>query len=305
MNTRVYPKANTLVSVRETKLLNKEQWQSLLQSKSFEAAVSQLMDWGYLPAGASRHGNANKLVNQKLAELLSFLWEIAPDPKVTELFTLRYDLNNLKSLLREKLEGAASALWMDAVGLTREQLLLQVKTQGAPLAELFDAMQKSWEAHSAWQRVTLMGEQFYYARLQSLAKAFEEPEISQFVAVLTDYYNLSLLLARREGTALPPEGGYLPGGTLPQQALQDDAFQATGPYQAVLARPALFDTLKDNDLMRRAVKAKMTAFGLVPICGYFFAAMMELKDLRLILTAKENNLPLEKVAERMRMRYEI
>jgi V/A-type H+-transporting ATPase subunit C len=306
MSTRVYPKANTLVRVRETRLLGKEQWHALLQARSYEAALALLADWGWLAGGAQERAGANKLVNHQLAVLLAWLSDIAPDARLTALFTLRYDLNNLKVLFREEAgEKVDPTLWLDAGGATREQLLLQTRTKNTPFGELYEAFRKSWEEHGSWQRLGLLGERFYYARLAALAKELGEPQIQRFVEVLTDYHNLSLLLRRREEELPSPEADSLPGGTLTPSALGDGPALSKTPYGEALARPELFETLKDNHLMRLAIKTKLEAFGLAPICGYVFAAVTELKNLRLVLVAKENGLPMEKVAERMRILYEL
>ena len=155
------------------------------------------------------------------------------------------------------------------------------------------------------QRLGLLGETFYHARLAVLARELGEPQIRRFIEVMTDYHNLSLLLRRREEELPSPEGDFLPGGTLTPAVLEDGSALTTTLYGKALDRPELFDTLRDNHLMRLAIETKLQAFGLAPICGSVFAAVMELKNLRLVLVAKENNLPMDKVAERMRILYEL
>lgn len=306
MSTRVYPKANTLVRVRETTFLGKEQWHALLQARSYEAALTLLTEWGRLPADARDRTDANSLVNHLQAELLGWLADIAPDARVTALFTLRQDLNNAKALFREEIgEKADDALWLEGAGATREELQKQMDTKGNPFHGLLETFRESWEEHGSWQRLGLLGETFYHARLAVLARELGEPQIRRFIEVMTDYHNLSLRLRRREEELPSPEGDFLPGGTLTPAILEDGSALTTTPYGKALDRPELFDTLRDNHLMRLAIETKLQAFGLAPICGSVFAAVMELKNLRLVLVAKENNLPMDKVAERMRILYEL
>ena len=50
-------------------------------------------------------------------------------------------------------------------------------------------------------------------------------------------------------------------------------------------------------------KAKYTAFGIDPIIAYYVARDAEIKTVRIVLSAKINNLPADVIRERVRTLY--
>ena len=63
------------------------------------------------------------------------------------------------------------------------------------------------------------------------------------------------------------------------------------------------DLETDNAFINRIKDAKLEVFGPLPIIAYLYAKENEVKNLRLILVGKENNLPISAIRERMRMNY--
>jgi V/A-type H+-transporting ATPase subunit C len=55
--------------------------------------------------------------------------------------------------------------------------------------------------------------------------------------------------------------------------------------------------------MGKMKDAKLEVFGPMPILAYIYAKENEVKNLRLILVGKENNLPIKEIRERMRIIY--
>ena len=47
------------------------------------------------------------------------------------------------------------------------------------------------------------------------------------------------------------------------------------------------------------------AFGIEPICAYFYNKLMEIKNIRILLTGKQNGYFTEDIKKRMRQPYEL
>ncbi|MBR5015302.1 MAG: V-type ATPase subunit [Clostridia bacterium] len=66
---------------------------------------------------------------------------------------------------------------------------------------------------------------------------------------------------------------------------------------------SLFEKWCDDILMECVNEARYTAFGIAPIVAYYVARDAEIKTVRIILSAKINNLPADVIRERVRSLY--
>jgi len=66
-----------------------------------------------------------------------------------------------------------------------------------------------------------------------------------------------------------------------------------------------FDVLADNYLINKTKLCKLMAFGIEPICAYFFNRFMEIKNIRILLAGKEGNYNIDEIKKRMRIPYEL
>ncbi|MFV0400070.1 MAG: V-type ATPase subunit [Oscillospiraceae bacterium] len=305
MADKVYAKANTLTSVRETQLLGKEQWDSLLRSGSLSDARRLLRDWGYL-SGDTGGSTAREIVAAKEEELFAWAGQITPVEGVLSLFTAAKDANNLKVLFREELDSSGeSELWLEGGSLDRAGLC------EGDCRKLLDDFSADWEQHGSWQRINLMAEHFRLSLLKKNAELLGEPEVETFVSDIIDLYNLSVFVQNSGENPLPLRLSFAEGGTIGKAEWVaaaengDTSYPARTPYGAVWESREDFDSARDNFLMEKVRAAKMMPFGLLPFLAYLFAAVMELKNLRMVITALENGLSTDLVRRRLRILYEI
>jgi vacuolar-type H+-ATPase subunit C/Vma6 len=79
-------------------------------------------------------------------------------------------------------------------------------------------------------------------------------------------------------------------------------------WEAATSREELFselDVLIDNYLIEKTKLCKLMAFGVEPICAYFFNKFMEIKNIRILLAGKEKDYDTEEIKKRMRIPYEL
>jgi V/A-type H+-transporting ATPase subunit C len=72
---------------------------------------------------------------------------------------------------------------------------------------------------------------------------------------------------------------------------------------AIKESPAAFDRWCDNRMMKLIKPQKYNAFTISPLAAYVLAKENEIKSVRIILSGKVNQLPDEKVKERLRDSY--
>ena len=64
-----------------------------------------------------------------------------------------------------------------------------------------------------------------------------------------------------------------------------------------------FERIADDMKLKYVKDAKYVSFGIEPLIGYLIAKEMEIKNLRIILTGKVTEVPVEKISERLRDTY--
>ena len=92
--------ANTRIRVYESSLLRNDQYERMLQASNFEEAVNVLKDTPYRNdvEELKETKNYDTLLMNELQSVYNDLFKISPNPKLIELFTLRYSYHNLKVL---------------------------------------------------------------------------------------------------------------------------------------------------------------------------------------------------------------
>ena len=66
---------------------------------------------------------------------------------------------------------------------------------------------------------------------------------------------------------------------------------------------ASFEVWADNQIIKMIKKEKYTTTTLTPIVAYILARENEIKVARILIVAKQNNLPVEEIKKRMRDMY--
>ena len=64
-----------------------------------------------------------------------------------------------------------------------------------------------------------------------------------------------------------------------------------------------FDYYTDNAMMRKMQEAKLKSFGPLPMLSFIYAKETQARNLRLVLSAKENHIDAEEIKGRMRLNY--
>ena len=73
--------------------------------------------------------------------------------------------------------------------------------------------------------------------------------------------------------------------------------------EALKNSPAAFEKMCDDALMARLKESRLISFGPEKVLAYYYARLVEIRNLRIILTCKESGASYETVAERMREIY--
>ena len=107
-----YLSLSAMLRAREPRLLNGERAARMLEAGSYEDAAKQLADCGYGDLSQMSAAELEQVLNGRRKELFREMENLAPEREVLDLFRVKYDVHNAKTLIKA-----------EAMGLEPERLL--------------------------------------------------------------------------------------------------------------------------------------------------------------------------------------
>ncbi len=320
MRETEYVYAVARVRVNELGLLTPSDFEQLIQSRSYEDAVSLLAQKGW--SFAKEQNDYLAVLEEERRKTWSLLAEIAPDLRELDALIISNDFQNLKAAIKSF--------------FTKEDITqLIAKPTVYPVEEVLEAVRlKEFEslplllqepASLAYEAVVILESGrladmvLDKATLNAAIKLAKEvdsealTEITQLNGAVanvniairsaaigkgTDFMQEAMcdtdLLDKAELSSVALEG---------QQNLVSYVSSTLGEAAGIALEKGLtsFEKWHDERLLELVEKAKYTAFGLAPICAYFIVREIELKNVRIILQAKLNDFSQDIIRQRVRL----
>jgi len=322
MSEKNFSQVNTAISVQEASFLTPQQYDQLLQTDDPASRSALLQGTVYaMDAEAIKDLNAIEQVLMKhLYSVYNWALEISPSKELVEIFTLRYTYHNLKVFLKGR-----------ATGQSLEHLLMPVGTYSLEVLEhlvmAFSA--EYWQEYQDYQDVRVLEigmDMAYFQHLKRLTQELEDESLLQLVNLTIDFYN-AITVKRAVGLGKPrsfmrqllSDEGSLSAANWIAMAEQGDFltwFSRVNPcgydldlrsYEEKMRNQTL--TTVELEYLADLLQAKLLAAGQfetdgpLPLARYLLGKELEVKNLRLILTGMDNQLPVELIRERMRPTY--
>jgi len=343
----IFPTANTIVCIEESKLLKQFRYDILYETNGLEGALSELNDINYFHSykNADRFNYGNML-DDLMESVFDLLEEIAPSPIVWKLFALYYDIHNMKLVVKERFfarrldsmalrYGSYSLRTIRSAAVRQEDNILgnELLTAG-----FFEAL----HCKDIYE-IEFILDRTYFKVLRYYAEQLAVEEIVEFVKVRVDLYNIS---AYFQGIASGDAKSYLDltfsdqGNYLREEwkklwqeyehlwivkedekdswkrsrynldsnrSIRGVKSEQKSTNQDIISLDdfVTIDVIFDNYLIHLSKRGKLEAFGYMPICAYFFNKLIEIKNIRILLTGKERGSKIEDIKMRMRIPYEI
>lgn len=332
MKSTDFAGTNARIRVFESNLLKNDQFERMLQSPNFEEALSVLKDTPYRNdvEELKRTKNYDVLLINELKRMYEELFTISPDPTLIELFSLRYSYHNLKVMLKENLTQNDFTDMLIPIGKESLSSLKQaVETEKSDELnqEYLNSIQEvktDYEEYHNVQSIDIILDRRYFTHLKHLAESIGDPKVLDLITMLIDLNNLSTLsraikqkrsqnflttilsssgsISKKELIELGTENLVDAGKKLADGQYREIILNSIDPETQELS-PVKLDLQTDNAYMEKMKDAKLEVFGPMPLLAYIYAKENEVKNLRLILVGKENNLPIKEIRERMRIIY--
>ena len=312
------------VRALERKLLTAPRIEQLLTAGDMAACSQLLSELGYEPIHDEASLQAS--LKQQREAVFSDIARFMPEPELLDVFRLKYDYHNIKTLLKDRSGGR---LLMDAGCISAADMERQYAESGnwqfLP-KEMADAAKEAGDVLAETgnlQRSDFILDRAYFAQLRSLAQESRCAYLQDYIRAMIDAANLrSLVRTIRMGKNETFLAGILfAGGEVAEDAIlkvsagkgsglkelyQSTRFRAAAEAgaQALSGGPLTeFEKLCDDAVGDYLAGAQFIPFGEAPLVGYLAARETEYTNLRILLIGRSTGLPADVVRSRLRASY--
>ena len=310
------------IRAMENKLLTRERMDRMIEARDDAEAMKSLAECGYA------EGPLDAVLAQARAEVFKDMEQGTPDPRLVEVFQIKYDYHNAKTILKAQAMGSdPERLLLSGGRYDPAQLWDGWKREALSgvSVEFSKAMEQAQAALAEGgdpQQADLILDRACYGEMAGLAKELRSPFLQGYVRLSVDIANLraAVRVARmgREGEFLRQV--LLPGGNVSEGAIASARGDAlgevfrSGPLSqaaglgAKLAQPeggslTAFERECDNALTAYLAAARRVPFGEETVIGYLYAKEQEFTAIRAIFAGRAAGLDGDTIRSRLRETY--
>ncbi len=319
---------STRVRALETMLLTKERMARMLEAKSAEDAAQVLTDCGYPELTPLSLSTLYAALAAEQRRVYADFAPFVPTPALLDVFKVRYDYHNVKVLLKATAtQNDPQPLLMDLGRVPAAELSQKLNAsdlRGLPpiLQAAVTQARETLGTTRDPQLADFILDNAYYQDMFALAKRASSPFLEGYVRICIDATNLrTVVRTMRMGKnaeflrdTLFPGGNMDPlrvltaataGGSLAELFALSPLKAAAEAGVAALSggRLTAFEKLCDDAVTAYLKGAKLVPFGEAPVISYLASKENELTAIRIILTGRMSQIPVETIEERLRDSY--
>lgn len=316
----------------ERKLLDKGKLDRMVEAKSPNEALKVLQeaDYGNLDSDSVNIYEYENLLREENKKVYNLMKEIAPDPEVFDLFLISNDYHNIKVLLKSEFSGQDSdSLLVESGSIPSGKLKTMIRDRNMvnmpvimknAVDECIDTYNKTLDP----QVIDIILDKASFKQMKATSVKSGNKFIKDLVTLFIDVANIKVFLRVK---ALNKASDFLQKVLLPEGSINSklfiqnlenpldsfidalqftslgaflqegiDVFKTTGTLTK-------FEKLSDNLILNYVKKAKYVTLGIEPLVGYLMAKEMEIKNARIVMVGKINNISNEVIKERLREAY--
>ena len=317
----------------ERGLLNKNLLDKMIESSDLSSSLNILMesDLGnaysfdiYNPTNFETFLNKELLYNYKVIK------NISPSPFLYYVFALNYDFHNLKVLIKSKYLNKKFTESFSEIGTVNiKNLVIAVEEEKyVEIPVSFEsAIQKTIYEYNKLHEpeiIDLVLDKEKYSIINNILKDIEAPFLEKVIKINIDFNNFitSIRIKLRGESKNFLRNVLIEGGNFNLKSLVDmyDSpllswgirFSKTDYEKVMEAGLKAYqkdnslieiERLRDNYILDFIKIGKYITFGMEPLIGFLIAKENDIKNIRIILSGKLNQLPPFKIRERVRDIY--
>ncbi|WAA11722.1 V-type ATP synthase subunit C [Fervidibacillus halotolerans] len=318
--------------VLEKKLLTFGTLERLIDAGTMDEAMKILKetDYGSSFSLLTENNDFETILFAELKRSFQIMDDVSPDSSIVNLLRLKYDYHNLKVLLKEIiLDKDFSHLYLPIGTMDIKQIktfILNENLQDVdpPVRAAIVEVLTDYKITRDPQRIGIILDRLYIYHFLKIIEAIKSPLFIEYAKAMIDFINVRTLIRvkRQKKDRKFLEEVLLSKGNIEKEkflhSFTDSIDQIIRNFRnEKIAKgliPALqsyketnrfedFEKEMDNYLIKLIREAKHIHFGPEPIFAYLLAKETEMKNLRIILVSKANEIPPQMVRKRMRESY--
>ena len=332
MSENKYLYSVTRIRALETKLLDKAKIERMIEARNADEIIKILYETEYANSISEMKSveDYESVLSKELSNTYKLLSEISPVPELTNLFQLRYDIHNLKTLLKSSYLDEENDELLSEIGtIPVQQLKGMVKDKNfvdldPVLRKCVEEVVGEFTVNPDPQLIDVALDKGLYNLMYKVARDNKSSFLTDYISAQIDLINIkSLVRVKSMGYGREfLKKVILDNGKL-DYAFFSDIFDES--LETLIDRLAYkdygkvveegisnymrtksltrFEKLSDDFIFELAKKGKYVAFGIEPLIGYLMAKENETKIIRMIMVGKINEIPNELIRERLRDVY--
>ncbi|MDU7163387.1 MAG: V-type ATP synthase subunit C [Anaerococcus vaginalis] len=330
MDREKFIRPSITTRVYEKNLLTSENLKRLIDTDDLKEALTSLNDtkYGQYLQKLDRPEDYEKVLSKMLLNSYKDMIKISPDKNLVKYLEEKYNFHNLKVLVKELIQDEDyKSIYIDIGKIDlvniKRNLKEDIKTKDEYLAYAKKALD-IYKENKDPQDIDLSLDKDFYEKLLEDAKKLDYESLIKFTKERIDLTNLKALLRiKGQGQSIDLlEKALIDGGNIEKNLFRDSLNAEKSSYPNLFFKEKIYSQVKealeesdlnktmqkiekiiDNHLMNFAKESKKVSYGPEVIMGYLISREMEVKNLRIILTAKLNSLSREFMEERLRDLY--
>lgn len=320
-----YLAVSARIRAMENRLLTRERMDRIIDARDESEARKVLVECGYpdLPSA-----DLERVLAQVREDTRRELMAAIPDGGILEIFALKYDYHNAKSILKAQAMGTDPARLLLKGGRYDPVALLD-GWQREQIGFCSDIFRRAMEEAAAVlksdrdpQKTDLLLDKAYFAEMARLAKDLNSKYLQGYVRLLVDAANLrtAVRVARMGGEEEFLRGVLLDGGNVSRQSIvgvrsgdiaepfRSGALAKAAELGESVAKPnsgalTAFEKACDDAVTGYLAAARRVPFGEEVVIGYLYAKEAELTAVRTIFAGRAAHLDGEVIRQRLRDTY--
>ena len=310
----------------ENTLLTRERMEQILDARSDDEVTKILQECGYPELDPLHPEAMDAVLSAAREEVLMDLTAGTPDTRYIDIFKLKYDYHNVKSILKAQVMGVSPDRMLMDMGRVPAQALKEAVQSGdlnelpEQLAAAVEEAREVLDTTRDPQLSDIVLDRWCYRDMAAVAEATGSAFLMGYVKVQMDAANLrALVRTLRMGknetflAGVLVEGGEIaPDGLLKVSADRGSGLlelYAASNFEAAAAAgvEALqggslvdFEKLCDDAVSEYLSGAQFVPFGEAPLVGYLAAKETEYTNLRILLTGRATGLSPDVTRARLR-----
>lgn len=320
-----YLNLTAYIRARETKLLNKERVERILDAPTTEEALKVLEECSWCEISSVKPDEFELRLGTHLKEQFDDLANMMPNKRIMEAVRLKYDYHNIKVLIKSEAAGEPAERLMSRVSNIEPEKLksayLQRDYRGLPepIAEGISQAAELLAKTGDPQLADFFLDRNYCAAFLSLAGETGSAFLVGYVRLFIDCANIrAFVRASRLGKDADflkralIEGGNISTNELALSVGSEERFlrlysggalneaAETGAVAVKGGRLTDFERLCDDALRRYLTGARFVSFGEAPLVAYLYALEGEISAVRIIIAGRRSGLSPEDIRRRLR-----